>query len=121
VALRTLRGNRFDESGRPAAVLLLTRCDMLRKTVFFLVFLAFSADAADSMAEGKQMTCDAGAVQWMLGELPDDALVERARLAAGAVSVRVIAEGMMVTQDYREDRLNINLDVRGRVRSVRCG
>ncbi len=94
---------------------------MLRKAAFLFVFFAFSGNGAGAMAAGNRMICDAGAVQWMLGELPDDALVERARLAAGAVSVRVIAEGMMVTQDYREDRLNINLDVRGRVRSVRCG
>lgn len=94
---------------------------MLRKSAFFLVFFAFSGYIAGAMAAGDRMICDAGAVQWMIGELPDDALVERARLAAGAASVRVIAEGMMVTQDYRDDRLNLDLDARGRVRAVRCG
>lgn len=94
---------------------------MLRKAAFFLVFFAFSGNGSGTMAAGDRMTCDAGAVKWMIGELPDAALVERARRDAGAASARVIAEGMMVTQDYRDDRLNLDLDARGRVRAVRCG
>ena len=111
----------YGESGYRAALALLARCNMLRKSVCFLVFIAASATAAGAMTEGDAVICDAGKVQWMIGALADAAQVERARIAAGAASVRVIAEGMMVTQDYREDRLNLDLDARGRIRAVRCG
>lgn len=94
---------------------------MLRSIAFLLVFLVVLASGTGAINRDEQMTCDAGKVQWLIGELPDAALLERARIAAGAASVRVIADGMMVTQDYREDRLNLDLDAQGRVRAVRCG
>jgi hypothetical protein len=35
--------------------------------------------------------------------------------------VRVIKPGMMVTMDYREDRVNLDVDDDNRVLNVRCG
>lgn len=100
---------------------------MLRFTCLLLVLMTFPALSHSVMpgleaASGEmRMRCDASKAQWALGELADDALAERARLAASAASVRVIGHDMMVTQDYREDRLNLDLDAQGRVRAVRCG
>ena len=67
------------------------------------------------------MTCDASKAQWALGQIPDDALIERARGDAGARVVRIIEYGMLVTMEYNEARLTIDLDQQGRVRQVRCG
>lgn len=41
--------------------------------------------------------------------------------AAEATRLRVIRPGDAVTMDFREDRLNIELDGGGRVRALRCG
>jgi hypothetical protein len=38
-----------------------------------------------------------------------------------AQRLRWIRPGDAVTMDYREDRLNIDLDAQGRVRALRCG
>lgn len=100
---------------------------MLRFRCLLLAVLALPTWSCLAMPESTVvsgetlMQCDASKVQWALGEMADDALAERARSAAGARSVRVIAHGMMVTQEYREDRLNLDLDEHGRVRAVRCG
>ncbi len=94
---------------------------MARMTVFIRAVVLLFAGSAGALAQEEQMNCDAAVLQWAIGELPDDAMIERARIEAGAASVRVIADSMMVTQDYRAERLNIELDAQGRVRAVRCG
>ena len=47
--------------------------------------------------------------------------VEQARRLSGATVARVIKPGMMVTMEFREDRLNVDLDEAGVIRNVRCG
>lgn len=94
---------------------------MWRNAWYVAGFLACSAGAAAAMAQEEPMSCDDAGLQWIIGELPDAAMIERVRVEAGAASVRVIADGMMVTQDYRTERLNLELDAHGRVRAVRCG
>jgi len=74
-----------------------------------------------SAPQEETMHCDAGKAQWAIGKAPDDDLIERARHDAGARVVRVIAYGMMVTMEYNEARLNLDLDEQGRVQQVRCG
>jgi len=49
------------------------------------------------------------------------AIADQARAAAGAEAVRLIGPGQAVTQDYRNDRLNIETDATGRAVRVRCG
>lgn len=48
---------------------------------------------------------------------------DRAVLAAMTLPVgrRVIAPGMAVTEDYSAQRLNLDLDARGRIARVWCG
>lgn len=47
-----------------------------------------------------------------------ESAIPTAELTAGA---RVICATCLVTQDFREDRLNITLSADGRVASMRCG
>ena len=41
--------------------------------------------------------------------------------ASGARVVRWVAHGMMVTMDFREDRLTVRLGADGRIETVSCG
>jgi hypothetical protein len=67
------------------------------------------------------MHCDAKGTEWAIGQLADEALVTRVRTETHSKGVRVIKPGMAVTMDYREDRVNIDVDANNRVTKVRCG
>ena len=71
--------------------------------------------------ESPAMTCDASKVQWTLGKVADEALVARAKAESTSERVRVIKPGMAVTMDYREDRLNLDVDAAGKVTRAYCG
>ncbi|KLI99915.1 I78 family peptidase inhibitor [Luteimonas sp. FCS-9] len=65
--------------------------------------------------------CDTEAVQGLIGQPGSEALYEKARQDAGARQHRAIGPGDAVTLDFREDRLNIDLDAEGRITGFRCG
>jgi type IV pilus biogenesis protein CpaD/CtpE len=65
--------------------------------------------------------CNADAVQSLVGQPSSDALTEQARVDSGAASVRVLSPGDAATMDYREDRLNIDLDDNNVIQALRCG
>lgn len=48
-------------------------------------------------------------------------LAKRALRMSGARLLRVIRNGQAVTMDYREDRLNIPVDIRNHVTGLSCG
>jgi hypothetical protein len=77
-----------------------------------------AAPAADARAEG---VCDATPLAWTIGQVADDALVERARVQAGAKTVRVIRPGVMITNDFSAQRLNLRVDVERKVLAYNCG
>jgi hypothetical protein len=63
--------------------------------------------------------CDAARAESFVGQ-NGQAIAEQARTAAGARTVRVIAPGQAVTQDFRPDRLNVETDTAGNVVRVHC-
>ncbi len=65
--------------------------------------------------------CDAGRAQALVGRPATSELAVEAQRLTGAGTVRWIRPGDMVTMDYREDRLNIELDAQSRVKQLRCG
>ena len=65
-----------------------------------------NADAAKPNAIGKVATTD---------------VVDRARRDAGAQMARVLKPGQMVTMEYREGRLNIDVDEANVITNLRCG
>ena len=65
--------------------------------------------------------CQADRAQFIVGKVAENRLVERARRASGSRTVRVLRPGQPVTMDYRIERLNIEVDPRNFVLSVRCG
>lgn len=65
-----------------------------------------NADAARPNAIGKVASAD---------------VVERARVDAGARMARVLKPGQMVTMEYAEGRLNIDVDAGNVIINLRCG
>ncbi|HMO07185.1 MAG TPA: I78 family peptidase inhibitor [Paracoccaceae bacterium] len=61
-------------------------------------------------------SCGAEGLQGLVGQ--HSRVLQTMRFA---VPVRVIRPGMAVTTDYREDRLNIEVDARERITRVYCG
>ncbi|MEO6137845.1 MAG: I78 family peptidase inhibitor [Luteimonas sp.] len=65
--------------------------------------------------------CDARTLSWSVGQLADDALIERARREAGANTVRVLRPGMMITNEVDPSRLNLRIDNARKVLVYSCG
>lgn len=65
--------------------------------------------------------CDAAAAQFVVGKPASAALLEQARVKAGAQTARVLGPNDMVTLEYRSDRLNLNTDQAATINRVNCG
>jgi hypothetical protein len=65
--------------------------------------------------------CSTAPLGNLVGRPATASLISRARHRVGATAVRTIRPGQAVTMDYREGRLNVNVDDRNRVRSFTCG
>ncbi|MFN3387663.1 MAG: I78 family peptidase inhibitor [Allosphingosinicella sp.] len=70
---------------------------------------------------GSAPPCDAAPAQHLVGRPATQELGAEALRLTGAASLRWIPKDGMVTMDYREDRLNIELDGENKVVKVRCG
>jgi hypothetical protein len=77
--------------------------------------------AAPPATEETPMTCQAEKGQWAVGKLATDEVVAKIKADTTSASYRVISPGMAVTMDYREDRVNVDVDADNRVTAVRCG
>ena len=65
--------------------------------------------------------CNAALAQQLIGRQESSETGAEAQRLSGASRMRWIRPGQMVTMDYREDRLNIDLDDAGRITGLRCG
>jgi hypothetical protein len=65
--------------------------------------------------------CTADGLQPLIGKKRNASVERAAKLGSGANAIRWITPDMMVTMDYREDRLNIHLGTDGTIGSVKCG
>ena len=70
---------------------------------------------------GEAGSCDAAKAQSFVGEPENAAIAERARKESGARTVRWLRPGQIVTMEYRDDRLNLELDSQGKIIAIRCG
>ena len=66
-------------------------------------------------------TCYADAANGFIGQAATAAVVEQARVAAGAAVARTLSPGEVVTMEFRGDRLNLMVDEANVVTGVRCG
>lgn len=78
-------------------------------------------DAMQPAGPGLDGHCDADAVQSLVGEQATDEVVEQARTDAGATLVRTLGPDEVVTLEYREGRLNVDVDDDGTITGLRCG
>jgi hypothetical protein len=74
---------------------------------------------AAAPATGAQ--CDATKVQSFVGQAGDPATVERAKVGAGAETVRRYETGSALTMDFRADRLNVEVYAGGQIVRLGCG
>jgi hypothetical protein len=97
----------------------------------FLMVLALSACAAPTREatttasagtnQPQSGACDARKLSWTLGHVADDALIERSRMESGAIAVRVLRPGMMITNEVNPTRLNLRIDNARKVLVYSCG
>ena len=72
-------------------------------------------------AETTGIECDSNKVAGLIGRTRSAEVEAEAKRLSGASAIRWIAPDMMVTQDYRVDRLNLHTGVDGKIGSARCG
>jgi hypothetical protein len=73
-------------------------------------------------ADASNFTCRSEGLSRFVGQSATASLAAEMRQASGARTVRWTGPGMAVTMDYREDRLNIELDsTMKRVVRASCG
>jgi uncharacterized protein YraI len=76
-------------------------------------------DANDNRFD--RQACFAGDADWLVGRAGTGGNINRARDDANARVVRVLEPGEFYTQDFRADRLTIEVDARNIVVDVHCG
>ncbi len=87
-----------------------------------LFALAACATApADPVVVKPSGTCRNEALPAFVGQPATPALGTQMLAASGARKLRWVARGMLVTMDYRDDRLTVHLDGANNVESARCG
>ena len=85
---------------------------MVKRLLLTLAVLA----AAGCTTEPEQNACGAAGMQDLVGQ--DKAVLATMTFPVGT---RVIEPGTAVTEDYRPDRLNIDVDAGDRITGVWCG
>lgn len=80
-----------------------------------------SPPSATSPVADAAKQCDAGKAQSAVGKTASQDVVDKAVSDSGSSTARVIKPGQAVTMDFREDRLNIEVDAGNVVTAVRCG
>lgn len=77
---------------------------------------------ASAPTDAAAAPCNAEPAQAFIGKQADEATIAATRDAAGAKGdVRVIKPGQPVTMDYRQDRLNVEVDDHGAIVRINCG
>lgn len=83
--------------------------------------LAGARDATPANTEEPAMTCQAAKGQWAVGQTADEAVMARILADTTSERARIIRPGMAVTMDFREERVNVDVDADNRILAVRCG
>lgn len=81
-----------------------------------LALAGASAGGAGAMSRPPKSTCDTEAHAGLIGQTWTEALMPERK-----DPVRVLHPDSMMTMDYRQERLNIQVDADGKVSGLRCG
>ena len=85
------------------------------------LLLAACATTADPVVAEPADTCRGDALASFVGQPYNAALGARMLKASKASKLRPVAKGMMVTMDFRGDRLTVYLDAANRIERANCG
>jgi hypothetical protein len=91
------------------------------KTWLILACLSLAACASTSLQQQGAGSCNAAGLDDLAGTAATQELGAAALRRSGASILRWMTPGMIVTMEYRGDRLNIHVDEQGRVSRVGCG
>ena len=69
----------------------------------------------------RRVACSTDGLEGFVGQAASADVVEQARLATHAGLARVLHPGDVVTMEFRDDRLNVEVDERGVIVRLRCG
>lgn len=72
-------------------------------------------------AEKGDETCGSQVIAQFLGGMAVPSVRTAVMKAVGHERIRWVKPGTTITQDYQPDRLNVILDDRGRIMTMRCG
>lgn len=67
------------------------------------------------------MTCDDSKGQTAVGQTATQSMVDKVIADTGSRTARVIKPGQAVTMDYSDERVNIHVDAKNVITSVKCG
>ena len=94
------------------------------RSVFLLPVLLLTACATtpgDTVVAEPDATCRKDALATFVGQPATQDLGARMLRASKARTLRWVAKGMMITMDYRGDRLTVHLDANNLVERATCG
>ena len=86
-----------------------------------LLLAACATTPAEPVMVEPAETCRREGLAGYVGQPATQALGARMLRESGARTLRWVAKGMMVTMDYRGDRLTVHLDANNRVERANCG
>jgi len=86
-----------------------------------LLLTACATTAADTVAPEPDATCRNEALAGFVGQPASQDLGARMLRESKARTLRWVAKGMMVTMEFRGDRLTVYLDEANRVERANCG
>lgn len=93
---------------------------LLVATVSLLAACASSPPAAGT-AQPPSGVCNAEGARWAIGSAVNDDVVNRILRDTGSRDARVLRPGQPATMDFREDRVNVDVNDRGAITGLRCG
>lgn len=70
---------------------------------------------------GEDSPCVADSAQQFVGQIASKAVGEQIVAATGARNFQWVGPGMMVTMDFRPDRVRVSYDEGYKITSIRCG
>lgn len=98
---------------------------MIRSLLLAAVAASLAACASTPPAAGAPQppsgVCNAEGARWAIGSAVNDDVVNRILRDTGSRDARVLRPGQPATMDFREDRVNVDVNDRGAITGLRCG
>lgn len=98
---------------------------MFRTLSFTVIALTLAGCASAPPAAGGAVPpsgiCNVEAARWAIGQGVNDDIVNRILRDTSSRDARVLRPGQPATMDFREDRINVDVNDRGAITGLRCG